>query len=276
MLYSPLEGGVHTRTGRIVPVHEPIHVDNPFQPAPPPKSAFDAHPLRQLPTKFDHGALEVTIRRGPDRRNYREPQAQRTHGVRLALRGGSQLIQTDRDVDRWLGLAHGCRVEENAYKHYWHYWFEVDSNGTMLSLSDPVKLDPDVGIEFAAGLALDLANGELVVTYGVEDDRAMLGVTELSAVLTLLRPIGTTAAPVIAGPREDDRPSEWADSVEAVKRGGDPTAWRVAGLATPAWRPSPQPTMTSMREALDYLRANVVGHDEAFAAAEAIAAGRRV
>ena len=41
----------------------------------------------------------------------------------------------------------------------------------------------------------------------------------------------------------------------------------------PTWQPKPQPTMASMRAAIEHLRANIPGHDDAFAAAAAIAAG---
>ena len=157
-------------------------------------------------------------------------------------------MQVDREIDRWLGLAHGCRVEAGGFKFYWHYWFEVDSAGVMLSLSDPFKIDADIGIEFAAGLVYDRAAGELVVSYGLEDDRAMLGITEISAVLALLRPIGAAAKP--PGPREDDHPQD-ADARALIGEAWESIAAGKPIVRPPTWQPKPQPTMASMRAAIE-------------------------
>jgi len=93
---------------------------------------------------------------------------------------------------RWLGLAHGCRV--GAGKHYWHTFYSVDWNGTLLEISEPFKLAPSVGIEFAAGMAHDPQTDRLAISYGIEDDSAHVGVTTLSAALATLRPVAAGAA----------------------------------------------------------------------------------
>jgi hypothetical protein len=78
-------------------------------------------------------------------------------------------------------------------KHYWHVWYLVDYDGQLLATSEAFKLDGSVGIEFAAGLAHDPDTGELVVSYGIEDDSAWLGVTTLDAVLAMLSPVSPIA-----------------------------------------------------------------------------------
>ena len=115
------------------------------------------------------------------------------HGIeRYRLRGGSQLIQIEpaRDPKRWLGIAHGVKDpsrESNTRRDYWHVFYMTDDEGHMLACSPPCKLS-SYPIEFAAGLALDPTSGRLIVSYGLEDDRAMLGIVELDAVLGILRP----------------------------------------------------------------------------------------
>jgi hypothetical protein len=107
------------------------------------------------------------------------------------LRGGSQLIhigQAD-DNDTWLGIGH-----EIGRAGYEHRFYTVTTAGKLTKLSPAFKLS-GCGVEFAAGLAIWPETGDgqrdrrLVVSYGVEDDRAELGETTLAAVLALLQPI---------------------------------------------------------------------------------------
>jgi hypothetical protein len=100
---------------------------------------------------------------------------------RYGLRGGSQLVPCD---GFWIAIAHG--ITEGPRRGYWHMFYAADDDGRLLALSPAFKLC-DRPIEFAAGLALDPASGRVIVSYGVEDDHAMLGVTELDAVLKTLR-----------------------------------------------------------------------------------------
>lgn len=182
VLYSPLGGGVHDRSERIVEAHTPFHVER--------------LPLLQRPplTQYDNGALEVSIKHG--RVVYEKPAPER-----LALRGGSQLVEVAPNY--WLGIAHGCQV--TCDKFYWHRWYAVDFKGELLALSEPFKLSPKHGIEFAAGLAMYEPLGsirdpsrearELIVSFGIEDDSSWLGVTELAPVLAMMTPVERPAEP---------------------------------------------------------------------------------
>ena len=116
------------------------------------------------------------------------------HGLdRMGLRGGSQLVPLG--PNRWLGIAHGVDDHRSAHRNdakpsgarrvYWHVWYVTDDRARIFGLSRPFKLC-DAPIEFAAGLTIDPDTGRVIVSYGVEDDHAMLGITELDAVLATI------------------------------------------------------------------------------------------
>lgn len=112
-------------------------------------------------------------------RSVRDPQ-QTYEG----LRGGSQLVRVD--DDSWLGIGHAMKFIDGL-KFYFHVWYLVDSRGKIKAASQPMKLAPNNGIEFAAGMAID---GErVVVSFGVDDMNCFLGETRLSAVRGILRSI---------------------------------------------------------------------------------------
>lgn len=105
------------------------------------------------------------------------------------LRGGTQLIRID--DDSWLGIGHAMRFVDGL-KVYWHVWYLVDSRGKLTAASPQMKLAPNNGIEFAAGMAID---GErVVVSFGVDDMESKIGETQLSAVIETLSSIPTTIA----------------------------------------------------------------------------------
>ena len=166
-LYSVLGGGVHDRDGRITPLHDALAL--------PAVSHKGPHA-----TQINNGSMEIRISHGRTIRP-NEPPVE----PRLALRGGTQLVYVD--DGRWLGLAHGCLV--GVGKYYWHRAYEVDCDGVLLSLSEPFKLAPNKGIEFAAGLALEPVTNRLVISFGLEDDSAWLGVTGLDEVLATLHEV---------------------------------------------------------------------------------------
>jgi hypothetical protein len=99
------------------------------------------------------------------------------------LRGGTQLVRIGEDA--WLGIGHEMQFVPSK-KFYWHPWYVVDSRGKMTSASEPCKLASE-GIEFAAGLAID--GDRVVVSFGVDDFACRLGVTSLSAVMGVLKPV---------------------------------------------------------------------------------------
>ncbi len=193
LLYSVEEGGIHDEAARIVATH-PVAggVGDRRLPATageaPRRAPFREHSHGSTSVKtFSYGRRQAggelpTV--GPGTRSGRNE---------FPLRGGTQLVQvhggmpwTDPSMrardDRWIGLAHGCRVTHEKY--YWHVWCCYDGLGNLLRTSEPIKLST-AGIEFAAGLAVDPDDGRLVVSFGVEDDSAWLGVTSLGAVLEL-------------------------------------------------------------------------------------------
>lgn len=172
-LYSVSEGGIHDLNGRIVQTHktpDALADDPVFEPIKDP---------RRTRSNYTAGATHVQI--GPARHRTPPPKQKA-----FKLRGGSQLIEVDDKT--WLGIGHGCHV--SVTKHYWHRFYTVDESGYLLRLSEPFKLDPEVGIEFAAGMDVD--GDRLAVSFGVEDDSAWIGETSLTAVLDLLKPISVT------------------------------------------------------------------------------------
>lgn len=100
------------------------------------------------------------------------------------LRGGTQLVRID--DDSWLAVGHAMKFI-NKLKHYWHVWYLVDARGKLTAASPPMKLAPNNGIEFAAGMAID--GDRVVVSFGVDDMQCWIGETKLSAVIEKLQPI---------------------------------------------------------------------------------------
>jgi len=175
-LYSPEDGGVHDRSGRMIREHRRV-------PVPQKTSMIAPDHVRAHATSFQHGAIGVSLL--PSRQRVAPPRQ-----TPLDLRGGTQLIPApEAGPDRWLGLVHGCRV--STRKDYWHHAVLVGPAGDLLAISPAMKLSSDHGIEFAAGLARDPSGDgdRLVVTYGIEDDYACLAVTSARRLLATLEPI---------------------------------------------------------------------------------------
>jgi hypothetical protein len=182
-LYSPQDGGIHDRDGRIVPAHRRIanlraQANSMIAPA-----HVRAQANRASATSFQHGAQNVQIM--PARHRVTPPRQ-----IPLDLRGGTQLVPVpELGADRWLGFVHGCHV--TTTKYYYHHVVLIGPAGDLLAMSPAVKLSPHHGIEFAAGLARD--GDRAIVTYGVEDDSARLAETsiaELAGTLQMLDDAG--------------------------------------------------------------------------------------
>ncbi len=174
LLHSPLGGGIHGRTGRIIATHPPVMIDGAVPALSPTIRAAQAGGTAYLL----NGAMDIKI----GGRDVASPASR----PRLALRGGTQLVPVA--PGQWLGLAHGCRVG-NGRKNYWHRAMLYDHDGHVLAMSEPFKLAPAVGIEFACGLAIDRDTDRAVISFGIEDDSANLGISTLSAILAMLKPI---------------------------------------------------------------------------------------
>lgn len=168
LLYSIERGGIHDRSGLVVPGQPP--------PAPPqPKKTK----LRRL--KYARQVRTPVPVQGA---------APPPPPVTVPLRGGSQLVRIA--PGKWLGVGHGMRML-GAFKYYWHTNYLVDDHGRLLARSAPFKFS-EHGIEFAAGIAIDAAADRLVYSWGTEDQDAWLGETTLSAVLATLQPIISTSS----------------------------------------------------------------------------------
>lgn len=103
------------------------------------------------------------------------------------LRGGSQLTRIG--ADRWIGVAHEMTLaHQGGGKLYWHTVYACDDRGALVARSRPVKLSARHDIEFAAGLAVD-DGGRAVISFGVDDNRAILGVTTLAGLVGMLEPV---------------------------------------------------------------------------------------
>lgn len=141
------------------------------------------------------------------------------------LRGGTQLVRIADDV--WLGLAHRM-CWRGVYKHYWHQWYVVDGTGAQIGTSQPFKLSPTDGIEFAAGLVVDPpdAAGErrVIVSYGTCDEQSWLAVTRLSAVLSVIagRPVAPRVYPTDPTQAQDPVQPEGAEHAFDGDEGGVP------------------------------------------------------
>lgn len=108
------------------------------------------------------------------------------------LRGGSQLVPIG--GGRWLGIAHEMKLRQpDRAKLYWHTLYVCDSDGRVSGRSTPFKLDPDRGIEFAAGIAVD-DRGGVAISYGTDDHDAWIGVTDLTSIERALRPVASGAS----------------------------------------------------------------------------------
>ena len=85
------------------------------------------------------------------------------------LRGSSQAIPWK---DGYLGVSHEVEFT-NTGRHYYHRFVYFDDNCFATSASEPFYfLFP--GIEFANGIAV--WRGNVVVSFGHEDERALLAV----------------------------------------------------------------------------------------------------
>jgi hypothetical protein len=167
-LYSP-EGCVHDRDGRLTHARRRIEA---------PKMLMTAPASAAKATTFKHGAQSVQLM--PGRARVAPPRQ-----TPLNLRGGTQLVPVpELGADRYLGIVHACQI--SVTKFYYHHVVLVGHAGDLLAMSPAIKLSPDHGIEFAAGLARDPGTDRLVVTYGVEDDSGRLAVTSAKALIGTL------------------------------------------------------------------------------------------
>lgn len=202
LLFSVGAGGIHGRAGRLVDKHADVLVGV-EAPVALSRTTFPSSVTAQS------GAMDVKL-------YARGPRQEGLGFIEYKLRGGTQLVRIDAIAPRlplgfaasafadrgglWLGLAHGCRTE--TAKFYWHAWILVDGQGVAVARSESFKLNPRVGIEFAAGLAIDPASGRIVVSYGIEDETSWIGTTDLEHVLAQIDVVLPTPEEAAAAKKE--------------------------------------------------------------------------
>lgn len=180
--WSPFDGAAEPRLlysierGVVVGERGP----EPGSPSPvPPAPPATSHPRTTRGAEVKIGSRVVEAQAAPARAR----RADRSD----ELRGGSQLVRVGED--RWLGVAHEMAlVTAERKKLYWHSFYACDGRGALAAMSEPMKLSPGHGIEFAAGLAVD-ERGRLAVSYGTDDESSWIARTDLRAVLGTLRPV---------------------------------------------------------------------------------------
>lgn len=133
---------------------------------------------------FVYGLDPVTILRYDERRDAVGPAAQSLPTVALEhLRGGGQLLPLDGE---WLGVCHETTPGPDSPGAYLHRFFLLDEDFRLAALSDAFTfLGSDV--EFCAGLAFEPATERLLLSFGVNDEQAVLGAMPLERVRQRLR-----------------------------------------------------------------------------------------
>ena len=134
---------------------------------------YSVIPTREAATIKITLPLEMHQIEGP-----REPSPADPH-----LRGGSQLVPAE---GGHLCLIHDVIFGPNYTRTYLHRFVWLDENFVTQKMSELFFFE-HLGIEYAAGLALDPTGKHLVASYSVNDSSANLAIFELSAVMKSLR-----------------------------------------------------------------------------------------
>jgi hypothetical protein len=99
-------------------------------------------------------------------------------------RGGTQVVHLDRG--RWLCLVHESVSFDNGHRVYLHRFVAFDHDGRVCAYSSPFCFR-GMGIEFAAGLVV--REDEVIISYGVADERAFLLRVPIDQVLGMLHTV---------------------------------------------------------------------------------------
>jgi hypothetical protein len=99
------------------------------------------------------------------------------------LRGGGQLLPVGGE---WLGICHESTAAADSPGVYLHRFFLLDGEFRPAALSDAFTFMGSK-VEFCAGLALEPGTDRLLLSFGVDDARAMLGALPLENALKRLR-----------------------------------------------------------------------------------------
>jgi len=99
-------------------------------------------------------------------------------------RGGGPLLRWE---EGWLAVIHEAKDTSHG-REYAHRFVALDADGIARAASDAFCFRKP-GVEFAAGLAFNHDDSELVVSFGADDGEAWLATVPASAVRALLRPL---------------------------------------------------------------------------------------
>lgn len=157
-----------------------------------PVQSVDSTPVPHAPSdrardRAQERATDREKERSKEERRRPRPENQMYDAVTPkldGLRGGSQLVCIAEDT--WLGIGHEMQLV-NKRKLYHHVWYVVDSCGKLKVMSPAMKIVPNRGIEFVAGMAID--GDRVVLSYGIDDMESAIAETSLAAVLELMGPI---------------------------------------------------------------------------------------
>lgn len=99
------------------------------------------------------------------------------------FRGSAGPVEFD---DGYLMLVHEMVYDQQ--RHYLHRFVYLDDNFNIKKLSKPFTF-LHLGIEYCCGMTIDHSGTKCIMTVGIEDKEAKLGVMDLSAVRSLLEPL---------------------------------------------------------------------------------------
>ena len=87
-----------------------------------------------------------------------------------SFRGGGSLIPYN---DKWLAIIHESHVMHDHRRTYMHRFVVYDNDGSIMKYS-PAFYFKQLGVEFAAGLAINPITGQVVVSFGFKDNESYL------------------------------------------------------------------------------------------------------
>lgn len=108
------------------------------------------------------------------------------HVAADSFRGGGAVVEFD---GGWLALIHESHGMPDWRRRYMHRWVWYDSYGRLSRYSEAFYIK-DLGIEFAAGLAVNPGDGRVIVSFGVHDRSSWLASFDANDIKRRLSPAG--------------------------------------------------------------------------------------
>lgn len=103
-----------------------------------------------------------------------------------SFRGGGPLVQLD---GGWLALIHESHGMPDHRRRYMHRFVWYDPYGRLAKHTQAFYIK-DLGIEFAAGLAMHPSTGRIIASFGVHDRSSWLASFDTNEIKRLLNPSG--------------------------------------------------------------------------------------